>query len=117
MISEGSTKPTHIEIVGHHGHQAPLAVGLDFVNTLETEKGAPVEHLRTPDDAVLWLRGHELLHQHMVDDLLARTGAEPAAGTQLMRRIRRVRSALRELLDATVEQRPPDPAALWAHLV
>jgi predicted RNA-binding Zn ribbon-like protein len=106
------TKATHIEIHGHHGHQAPLQVGLDFVNTLENEKGGTVEHLHNAGDAVLWLRNHDLLHQQMVDDLLSRTSSEPPAGDQLMRRVRRVRGALRELLDATVEQRPPDPTAL-----
>jgi len=111
MVTE-TTNPTPSEIVGHHGHQAPLEVGLDFVNTLENEKTGTVEHLRSPTDAVLWLRSHDLLHQHMVDDLLARTSADPAAGEQLMRRVRRVRAALRELLDATVERRPPDPNAL-----
>lgn len=112
MISESLSKATHVEIVGHHGHQAPLQVGLDFVNTLEHEKAGTVEHLRTPDEAVLWLRGHDLLHQHMVDDLLVRTSADQASGEQLMRRIRRVRGSLRELVDATVERRPPDPTAL-----
>jgi predicted RNA-binding Zn ribbon-like protein len=112
MISETDTRAPHIEIHGHHGHQAPLQVGLDFVNTLETDKGALVDHLRTPRDVVTWLRGNELLHQHMADDLIARTSSDPAAGEQLMRRIRRVRSGLRELLDAAVERRPPDPSAL-----
>lgn len=112
MFVEAGPKTSHIEVHGSHGHQAPLEVGLDFVNTLENEKGGSVEHLRTADDAVAWLHGHDLLHRHMVDDLLARTSADPAAGEQLMRRIRRVRSALRELLDATVERRPPDSTAL-----
>lgn len=103
---------THIEIVGHHGHQAPLEVGLDFVNTLENEKSGTVEHLQTPGAAVHWLHDHDLLHRQMVVDLLARTEADQAAGDQVIRRIRRVRGALRELLDATVERRPPESAAL-----
>jgi predicted RNA-binding Zn ribbon-like protein len=112
MTSETDTKAPHIEILGHHGHQAPLQAGLDFVNTLEIEKGVLVDHLRTPNDAVSWLRGNDLLHHYMVHDLIERTTSDPAAGEQLMRRIRRVRGALRELLDAAVERRPPDPSAL-----
>ena len=111
MSIEG-TKASHIEIVGDHGHQAPLEVGLDFVNTLENEKTGTREHLLSAEDAVVWLHHHDLLHKHMVDDLLTRTAAEPATGDHILKRIRRVRGALRELLDATVEHRPPDPTAL-----
>ena len=110
--NQAAVKAPHIEIVGHHGHQAPLEVGLDFVNTLENDKGGTQEHLRQAADAVVWLHRHDLLHKQMVDDLLTRTDADPAAGELLMKRVRRVRAALRELLDATVERRPPDPGAL-----
>jgi predicted RNA-binding Zn ribbon-like protein len=104
--------PSHIEIYGHHGHQAPLAVGLDFINTLEFGRSGSVEHLANAADALGWLRAHDLLHRESYEGSLARVMAEPALAEQLVRRLRRVRAGLRELVDAKVEQRPPDPAAL-----
>jgi predicted RNA-binding Zn ribbon-like protein len=95
---------------GRHGHQASLGDALDFVNTLEYDKGLPDEHLTDVPTAVHWLQGHALLHREMVDALLEKYQGEDEA--QLMQRIRRVRGALRELLDATVEQRQPDPGCL-----
>ena len=106
------TFPSHIEIYGHHGHQAPLETGLDFINTLENERGGTLDHVPTAAAALTWLREHDLLHRQTLDELLTRAADDPAFGEQVIRRLRKVRSGLRELVDATVEQRPPDPAAL-----
>jgi predicted RNA-binding Zn ribbon-like protein len=106
------TFPSHIEVYGHHGHQAPLETGLDFINTLENERNGPVDHVPTAPAALTWLQAHDLLHSATLDDLLARAADDPAFADQVMRRLRKVRSGLRELVDATVEHRPPDPAAL-----
>jgi predicted RNA-binding Zn ribbon-like protein len=96
---------------GRHGHQASLADGLDFVNTLSYNKGGAYEHLTDARTAVSWLQEHALLHQEMADAILA--DANEAEGEErLLTRIRRVRAALRELLDAAVEKRPPQSAAL-----
>ena len=96
---------------GRHGHQASLADGLDFVNTLSYNKGEPYEHLTDAQTAVSWLQQHALLHQEMADAILG--DAKDADGEErLLTRIRRVRGALRELLDAAVEKRPPQNAAL-----
>ncbi|HEX2241048.1 MAG TPA: ABATE domain-containing protein, partial [Actinomycetota bacterium] len=106
----------HLEVDGHshgearHGHQASLGDALDFVNTLEYDKGLPHEHLADAPTAVHWLQNHELLHREMVDGLLQRYRGDDEQ--KLLERIRRVRSALRELLDATVERRPPEASAL-----
>ena len=54
---------------------------------------------------------HDLLHREMVQPLLERFGADGNDGP-VLQRIRRVREALRELLDATVERRPPEASAL-----
>jgi predicted RNA-binding Zn ribbon-like protein len=96
---------------GRHGHQASLEDALDFVNTLEFEKGQPHDHLTDSPTAVHWLQEHALLHREMVPALIERYGDDENDGL-LMQRVRRVRSALRELLDATVESRPPEPGAL-----
>ncbi len=103
--------PDDAEDHGRHGHQAALADGLDFVNTLSYNKGEAHERLTDAPTAVTWLQRHALLHQEMVDAILAEAN-DPESEERLLSRIRRVRGALRELLDAAVEQRPPQSAAL-----
>lgn len=95
---------------GRHGHQASLGDALDFVNTLEYDKGLPDEHMTDVPTAVLWLQEHALLHREMVGPLLERYQGEDE--DTLLQRIRRLRGALRELLDATVDERPPEGSAL-----
>jgi predicted RNA-binding Zn ribbon-like protein len=102
----------HIDEHGRHGHQAALQDGLDFVNTLEHGRAGDTEHLDSFPTAVRWLSEHDLLHREMIDDQLRRHAQDETATKPTMERIRRVRAALRELLDATVERRPPDRAAL-----
>ncbi len=97
---------------GRHGHQASLGDGLDFVNTLEFEKGHAVDDFRDAATAVHWLRDHELLHEDMVAALLADVSTSDEAATRLLQRIQKARAALRELLDAAVEKRPPQEGAL-----
>jgi predicted RNA-binding Zn ribbon-like protein len=96
---------------GRHGHQAALSDGLDFVNTLSYNKSEPHEHLTDAQTAVSWLQHHALLHQEMADAILA-DAATPEGEERLLTRVRRVRDALRELLDAAVERRPPQASAL-----
>ncbi|HXG27152.1 MAG TPA: CGNR zinc finger domain-containing protein [Candidatus Binatia bacterium] len=94
-----------------HAHGIDLESALDFLNTLHPghgrtdEQHARDEHLATPTDAAMWFLEHELVH--------------PEAGIRIgeveLARIRRVRSALREVVDAVVEGRRPDPDAV--HLV
>lgn len=97
---------------GRHGHQASLADGLDFVNTLEYSKGQPQERLTDPTVAVTWFQQHSLLHREMVDALLSDVRNDDAAGVRLLQRVQKTRGALRELLDAAVEKRPPADSAL-----
>lgn len=96
---------------GRHGHQASLGDGLDFVNTLSYNKSDVYEHLTDALTAVTWLQQHALLHKEMADAILAEA-ADADGEERLLARIRRVRGALRELLDAAVEKRPPQNAAL-----
>jgi predicted RNA-binding Zn ribbon-like protein len=95
---------------GRHGHQASLGDALDFINTLEYDKGEPYEHLTDVATTVQWLQRHELLHKEMVSDLIERYEHEDPQPALL--RVRKVRAALRELLDATVEARQPQSSAL-----
>ncbi|MEP7360599.1 MAG: CGNR zinc finger domain-containing protein [Chloroflexota bacterium] len=96
---------------GRHGHQAALSDGLDFVNTLSYNKGEATERLTDAPTAVSWLQHHALLHQEMADAILA-DAADGEGEERLLTRVRRVRDALRELLDAAVERRPPQSGAL-----
>ena len=87
-----------------HDHAVDLETALDFVNTLELERGEPVDHLGTTQAALDWLREHGLIH---------RTAARPGrSGDAALRRIRLTRAALRELADATYEHRAPQPGAI-----
>jgi predicted RNA-binding Zn ribbon-like protein len=97
---------------GRHGHQASLADGLDFVNTLEFDRGLRDDHLTDAAGAVAWLQQHSLLHSETAAALVAEVKSDDAAATRLLQRVQRVRAALRELLDAAVERRPPADAAL-----
>ena len=111
IFDPGVAQDGHTHGDGRHGHQASLEDALDFVNTLEYERGVPAERLPDVPSAVNWLQEHELLHREMVEPLLARY-VDDDADSPVLQRIRRVRGALRELLDATVERRPPEAAAL-----
>jgi predicted RNA-binding Zn ribbon-like protein len=90
-----------------HSHLATLQQGLDFINTLELEKAQPLDHLTTPRDALGWFWRHDLLHREMLLRELRRYREAPAEGERVLRKVRRVRAAMRELVDATVEGRPP----------
>src|SRR3954454_19451045 len=97
--------------LGRHGHQASLADGLDFVNTLEYSKGLPHEHFTDATAAVKWFQQHALLHSDAAAALSSEVTSDEAA-ERLLQRIQKTRAALRELLDAAVERRPPADAAL-----
>jgi predicted RNA-binding Zn ribbon-like protein len=97
---------------GRHGHQASLGDGLDFVNTLEYDKGVATEELSDQATAIRWMQEHALLHGSTADRLLLELADDDDASEKLMQRVKRVRAALRELLDAAVERRPPQSAAL-----
>jgi len=97
---------------GRHGHQASLEDALDFVNTLELTRDGFVDNVPDLASALRWLHDHDLLHRETLQALLPRR--RPPADSQpvALRRIVRLRAALRELLDATVERRLPSAGAL-----
>jgi predicted RNA-binding Zn ribbon-like protein len=94
-----------------HSHGIDLESALDFLNTLHPGHGRTDEqhqrdeHLASPTDAAMWFLEQDLVH--------------PEASIRIsdtdLARIRRVRSALREVVDAVVEGRKPEPDAV--HLV
>jgi predicted RNA-binding Zn ribbon-like protein len=86
-----------------HNHAVDLDTALAFVNTLELERGEPLDHLRSTSEALDWFQRHGLIHD---------TALRSAAGEATLERIRRTRAALRELADATFEGRPPQKRAI-----
>jgi predicted RNA-binding Zn ribbon-like protein len=107
----GHFESHHTHGVARHGHQASLDDALDFVNTLSYDKALAHDRLTDIPTAVHWMQEHALLHREMVEPLMEQYRDSEDGGPALAR-IRRVRSGLRELLDATVESRPPDASAL-----
>jgi predicted RNA-binding Zn ribbon-like protein len=99
--------PNELHQVAPHGHQVDLSTGLQFVNTLEYERGQLLDHLDSCATALRWFREHDLLHEDMLEAELARDRADPPSGERTLARIRRVRAAMRELTDAAVEGRTP----------
>src|SRR4051794_32010503 len=96
---------------GRHGHQASLGDGLDFVNTLEYSKGQPSDYLTDASVAVAWFQQHALLHRETASELVDEVTSDDASATRLLQRVQKTRSALRELLDAAVDRRPPADSA------
>ena len=95
-----------------HGHQASLEDGLDFINTLDWTRGEWVEKLDSPDKALRWLAEHELMHDDALERELGAVETRPEFGRRRLERIHRVRAALRDLVEAAVERRPPEPEQL-----
>jgi predicted RNA-binding Zn ribbon-like protein len=87
-----------------HAHEASLETSLDFINTLGLSGVAWREVLPTPAIAADWLAGHGIAHAEAALASLERPGG--------VERLRAVRSALREIGEASVHHRPADPAAV-----
>ena len=83
---------------GGHEHGLSLDAALAFLNTLELESGRLVDHLHEPADAGLWF----------VDQGVLDPGETDAWGSADLARIRTTRGALRVVVDAVFEARPPD---------
>lgn len=93
------------------GHIAALQTGLDFVNTLDLWP-TPHDHLETPEVALDWLVDHDLLHREARTHLLARFATSPALGNEILAKLRRVRQAMRGVLEASASRQAPAAADL-----
>ena len=93
------------------GHIARLQTGLDFVNTLDLWP-TPHDHLESPQAALDWLVEHDLLHREARTHLLAMFATSPAMGAEMLAKMRRVRQAMRGVLEATAARRAPSPTDL-----
>ena len=85
-----------------HEHGLSLDAALEFLNTHELESGQLIDQLHGPADASAWFMDHDVLH----------SAAGRAWRVADLERVRVVRDALREVVDAVVEDRRPAPAAV-----
>ena len=83
---------------GSHEHHIDLDAALDFINTLDLDDGQLVEHFNDPDDAATWFTEHGLVHAEARSHL---SGAD-------LEHVRTVRHALRDVVEAVVEERRPE---------
>ena len=85
-----------------HNHGLSLDAAVEFLNSIELEAGQLVDHLDEPDAARSWFVEQSVIH-----------GGKQASWTkQDLARVRTVRDALREVIDAVVVDRSPLPAAV-----
>src|SRR5436305_7866537 len=85
-----------------HEHRIGLDAALDFINTLDLDDGQLVEHFNDPADAASWFTEHGLVHAEAHSTW---SGAD-------LDRVRSVRTALRDVVDAVVEHRTPERASV-----
>ena len=91
-----------METVRSHEHHIDLDSALDFINTLDLDDGQLVEHFTEPADAATWFTEHELVHPEACVDW----------STEDLARIKAIRGALRNVVDAVVEHRNPEPGSV-----
>ena len=105
-MTDTTFTPSHPE----HRHGVSLEDTFDFLNTAELDGfGRPVEHLVVLADATAWLEERGLLHpskRRPIDE------SPPAGAATVLGRVRSVRAALREIVEALVAEREVDPRAL-----
>ncbi len=104
------TDMTDVEPLGadRHGHSSPIEDCLDFVNTGRPVRGRRVDEFASPADAIAWFSSRHLIHGDARRRILARYQADAGAGEDDLVSIRRVRDAMRGLLEAAVLRRPVD---------
>ena len=94
-------------------HYVSVDTALEFVDTLETEHGQPVDRFTSTATAIDWLREYGLLHEPLEPEVEALR--KPGEGSErALARIRRVREALREIVVASIEHRPAAGRAIDA---
>jgi predicted RNA-binding Zn ribbon-like protein len=85
-----------------HEHHIDLDAALDFLNTLDLDDGQLVEHFNGPADAGAWFTERGLVHPD----------ARPRWTDHDLDRVRQVRRALRDVVEAVVDQRRPDAGSV-----
>lgn len=95
-----------------HAHGVDLEGTFDFLNTLDTDNGFPVERLPTLDAALRWFVDRGVIHREGADRARTRVASQASAAAKDLDRVHAVRNALREVAAAIAEHRAPRTAAL-----
>ena len=95
-----------------HAHDVSVDDAFDFLNTDDTDNGFPAEKLPTLDSALDWFVEREVIHGEGADRLREQAASDPAFGQRELDRVHAVRSALREVVQAVIQERPPTTGAL-----
>jgi predicted RNA-binding Zn ribbon-like protein len=103
---------THASGAFGHAHGVDLEGAFDFLNTLDTDNGFPVEKLPTLDDALTWFVSRGVIHYEGADRARANVATKPAAAAKDLDRVHAVRDALREVAMSISEHRAPRASAL-----
>jgi predicted RNA-binding Zn ribbon-like protein len=103
---------THPLSATGHAHDVSLDDTFDFLNTDDTDDGFPVEKLPSLDAALDWFVDRKVIHGEGADGVRRQASADAELGQRALDRVHGVRSALREVAQAVVDHRPPQPAAL-----
>jgi predicted RNA-binding Zn ribbon-like protein len=97
-----------------HAHGVDLDETFDFLNTLDTDNGFPVEKLPTLDDALHWFVDRGVIHREGADRARAKVATQATAADKDLERVHQVRGALRDVATAIAEHRAPRASALNA---
>jgi predicted RNA-binding Zn ribbon-like protein len=103
---------TFVRPTADHAHDVALDDTFDFLNTDDTENGLPAERLPTLDAALSWFVDRGVIHREGADRVRAQDAGHPVVTDRDLARIHAVRSALRDVAVAIVDQRAPAPASL-----
>ncbi len=95
-----------------HAHDVDLEDTFDFLNTVDTENGFPVERLSTLDDALTWFVDRGVIHLEGANRVRAQAAAEAPRAVHDHAHVLAVRSALREVAHAISAHRAPRSDAL-----
>jgi predicted RNA-binding Zn ribbon-like protein len=97
--------------VSGHAHDVDLDDTFDFLNTDDLENGFPFDHLPTLDSALDWFVERGVIHSEGADRV-RRDAADPVTADRELARVRKVRSALRDVSLAVMEHRVPQAGSL-----
>lgn len=95
-----------------HAHEVHLDDTFDFLNTDDTENGAPAERLPDLEDALSWFVDRGVIHLEGADRIRDQAKTDTVAASRGLARVHGVRSAMREVATAIVEGRAPAVRAL-----
>jgi predicted RNA-binding Zn ribbon-like protein len=95
-----------------HAHGVDLEETFDFLNTLDTDNGFPVEKLPTLDDALRWFVDRGVIHREGADRARAKVATQSDTAARDLEHVHAVRGALRDVATAIAEHATPRASAL-----